>query len=405
METDFTCEPSPTNATGSACYYVGQVQVQKVYVKKVDGQNQVQVLLDLSPSNLTFWNSVDFLSMIQVNSPVPITGYTVTHNPDGTVAITVDYAQDLQGQSIDIQVNPAASGIPALSRALPSTSSVSIVPDDNKAALFYDDSTYKMADILSKVCTAIAAAAALVCVLGLISGKMIGVDMMAVVQISFFSLVTLSQLNPCFAALSSLRLVNGYNSLNKSNYLQDPMTPISPKGIFLFSRFTENFNFTLAVVAIPLLVALVSFILSKTALKENEKVLTVAKRAVGEYTLMGLLLGGYMIAVSSGLEAMYGSKRNNDLIGKVSLAECALLLALFVGYFVFLLLKPDFFGEFTDEFKRDCISPKYYNFVLVERLLVGAGLVMLLTVKPEAALPITPFLLTIIFVAVKSPHR
>ena len=126
-----------------------------------------------------------------------------------------------------------------------------------------------MAKIISMVSTGISAVAAVFCVLGLISGKMIGVEMMAVVQISFISLITLSQVNPCFAALSSLKLVNGYNSLNQSNYLEDPLTPTSPKGIFLYSRFTENFNFTLAIVLIPLLVALVCFILSKTALKEN----------------------------------------------------------------------------------------------------------------------------------------
>lgn len=100
---------------------------------------------------------------------------------------------------------------------------------------------------------------------------MVGVEMMAVVQISFFSLMTLSQLNPCFAALSSLKLVNGYNSLSK-NRLEDPLNPIQPKGIFLFSRFVENFNFTTAIILIPLIIALITFILSKTACKENKRV-------------------------------------------------------------------------------------------------------------------------------------
>jgi hypothetical protein len=59
--------------------------------------------------------------------------------------------------------------------------------------------------------------------------------MMAVIQISFFSLITLSQVNPCFAALSNLRFINGYNL--KSNHLQDPLTPAEPKGLFLLSRF------------------------------------------------------------------------------------------------------------------------------------------------------------------------
>ena len=124
--------------------------------------------------------------------------------------------------------------------------------------------------------------------------------MMAVIQISFFSLATLSNLNPCFAALSSLKFVNGYNSLG-GNHLEDQITTTQPKGIFLFSRFTENFNFTVAIVLIPLITALVAFILHKTAFKDSQKTLNVAKKAVGEYTLMGLLLGGYIIAVSFAL--------------------------------------------------------------------------------------------------------
>lgn len=151
--------------------------------------------------------------------------------------------------------------------------------------------------------------------------------------------------------------------------------------------------------------ALVSFILSKTALKDNEKVVNVAKKAVGEYTLMGILLGGYMIAVCSGLEILYGAKKSSDLIGKISIVECALLLALVAGYFGVPAAATDFFGEFVDEFKKDRLSSKYYNFVLLERVINGCGLVLLLSVSMGAVLPMAMFLLTAGFVAVKSPHR
>lgn len=404
VEKDFTCEPDSVQTAGSACYYVGDVTVKEVYINKVDGQNKVEILLDLSPSDLSIWDNVNFMDMIQVQSPVPISGYTVTRNPDGTVNITIEYAADIQNQPIDIRIDPSKANIPALSRAAPTTTNLIVTPDDNEGAYFYDNSTYKMAGIISTLCTAISAMAGLFFLVGLISGKMVGVEMMAVVQISFFSLVTLSQLNPCFAALSSLKLVNGYNSLNH-NHLADQLTPTNPKGIFLFSRFTENFNFTAAIILVPLLVALVAFILSKTALKENERVVRVAKKAVGEYTLMGILFGGYLIAVSFALQVMYGMKNNSDFIGKVSLAECAVLLVMMVGYFAFLLLKPEFFGEFTEEFKKDRVSSKFYNFMLVERILVGSCLVFLLTANIGAVVPLSVFLLTGIFVAVRKPYR
>jgi hypothetical protein len=44
---------------------------------------------------------------------------------------------------------------------------------------------------------------------------------------------------------------------------------------------------------------------------------------------------------------MYGRNKTSDMIGLASLIECAVLLLMLIGYFIFLLLKPEFFGEFT----------------------------------------------------------
>ena len=80
-------------------------------------------------------------------------------------------------------------------------------------------------------------------------------------------------MNPCFEALTSLWLVNGYNDISPKEILQDSLTPEQPKGVYLFSLFLENYNLTLVLVLIPLTVALVAFILSKTVLKSKEKTL------------------------------------------------------------------------------------------------------------------------------------
>jgi hypothetical protein len=69
---------------------------------------------------------------------------------------------------------------------------------------------------------------------------------------------------------------------------------------------------------IPLLVSAVIFILLKTFFKDNQKVSTIAQRALGEYTFMVLMLFAYVIAVSLGLEAMFGFKNVGDGVGKVS---------------------------------------------------------------------------------------
>lgn len=120
---------------------------------------------------------------------------------------------------------------------------------------------------------------------------------------------------------------------------------------------------------------------------------------------MGLLFGGYIISVSFALEIMYGVKNTTDMVGKISLIECSILLVMIIGYFVFLLLKPEYFGEYTESFKKDKLSSKYYNFMLIERVLLGACLVVMLPIAMEGAVPSGVFLLTGVFVIVKKPYQ
>ena len=138
----------------------------------------MQILFDLNPSNLSLLNSLDpqsFIDMIQMTSPVPVSGYTVINNNDGTFSVTIDYTEDIHGQNISIEIDPSKSGLGPLSRTSPSTFSLQVIPNDNEGAYFYDDSTYKTAALISTVCTAISALALVFCVIGLISGKMVGV--------------------------------------------------------------------------------------------------------------------------------------------------------------------------------------------------------------------------------------
>lgn len=88
--------------------------------------------------------------------------------------------------------------------------------------------------------TAIVALAGVLFIAGVIFGKMIAVETMAVVQITFFALLSLNQMNPSFAYLNSLKYANGYNSLftnSNDTHLEDGLTSTNAKGIFLFSRF------------------------------------------------------------------------------------------------------------------------------------------------------------------------
>lgn len=74
---------------GSACFFIGTVTVNKIYIDKLPGENKIEIKLGLSPNDMPVWDTVNFLDMIQIDSPVPIVGYTVNRNADGTVSIIV----------------------------------------------------------------------------------------------------------------------------------------------------------------------------------------------------------------------------------------------------------------------------------------------------------------------------
>jgi hypothetical protein len=69
--------------------------------------------------------------------------------------------------------------------------------------------------LISALTTALVALSFTLFALAVIAAKMVGVEMMAVLQIAYFALMPLSDINPCFSALTSLRYVNGYNQLNQ----------------------------------------------------------------------------------------------------------------------------------------------------------------------------------------------
>lgn len=130
--------------------------------------------------------------------------------------------------------------------------------------------------------------------------------MVAVVQISYLSLLTLTSLNPSFKALSNMWFVNGFSyfSLSK-DHLKDAFSPLQVKGLCLYSRFTENYNFTLLLIILPNLASLVCFILAKTLYKSNEKKQTrtikLARVFACESAFNGVMFSGYIIAVSFAL--------------------------------------------------------------------------------------------------------
>ena len=118
-------------------------------------------------------------------------------------------------------------------------------------------------------------------------------------------------MNPCFKALSNIWFVNGFNYFHlEKRYILDSSWPVEFKGIGLYARFIENYNFTVFIILFPHLFSLVFFILSKTLFKSNSykasRMLALAKRCACEAVFNGIMFSGYIIAVSLSLQLIYG---------------------------------------------------------------------------------------------------
>ena len=254
----------------SVCFYTGLVSMRVVYIEKVDDANQIEILLEVTPLNAKFWDSVDFASMVSLSNMTSFDSYAVRRNSDGTVSILINYHADIHNMNITVELDPTKSGKLALSRLSSSFRSFPVLPSDNEVAIYYDANSYGMSRMVSILAYIIAGLSLFFFLLGIFARKLVSIEMVAVVQISYLSLLTLPSLNPSFKALTNMWFVNGFSyfSLSK-NYLKDTFSPLQAKGVFLYSRFTENYNFTLLLILLPYLLSLISYILSKTLYRKN----------------------------------------------------------------------------------------------------------------------------------------
>lgn len=61
---------------------------------------------------MSFWDGVDFFSMITLMNKTDFENYTITKNIDGTVSLLINYASDIHGMEMTLVIDPAKSGKP-----------------------------------------------------------------------------------------------------------------------------------------------------------------------------------------------------------------------------------------------------------------------------------------------------
>jgi len=214
-------------------------------------------------------NNLDFESIIDING-VSIDITSVTYNPDdGTISVNIDYTADIQGQELTVNFDPGNTNDTAHIKQNATSLKLAVTPENNMLAIYYGPQEYNLADVTKYATMAIAGLFILLFLAAIVTGKIIGVEAMAVAQFAFISLMVIENQSPIFNAFKAGLLVCIYVPfLGEGDPSLNTESAHHVRGIDLYSKMSYNFSIDMIIIFVPILIGLVLLILSKTALKK-----------------------------------------------------------------------------------------------------------------------------------------
>ena len=357
---------------------------------KHSGENSGSMHFDPSPQGLPIYESVDWATVL--SSPDPNIQVTGARYDPASGEVVLDFSYDSTVSQPEIQVALNTSGSPALSSVASFAVAAAAKASNNAALVFYEDSEYGMAKIVIYLAIMLAVAALLLFLAGLFGGRLIGLECLALVQLSFLSLLSVEDLSATLSELQYLRLSFGYNSVAPYDYGQGLGRPFVAAQ--LSRPLVLNFNIMAGLILVPLIAALVFKIASAKAADQArmEAWLQRAKYAVGEYALYLFLAFSYLGYLSLFVQVKYLGSGMLDYLG---LALGGLFVGTGVLYAVVYARADSYFTEFREKFHAEGWGRRFYLFVMGERLLSPVFLAALSS-QPFGTAPVMALQATLI---------
>lgn len=153
-------------------------------------------------------------------------------------------------------------------------------------ALYYEDSICKSTSSLETVAAVVEYGSYGMMALSALPCKIVGLELIGVVQLAFFSLGSLDNVNIMMSPLMGMKGINGFaislgSDPQKSRLLQSqPLTPERIKSIGYNANFLRNCNVMLMLVIAVILVSLCLYILTYLIQKCAETLHKIAKRMI-----------------------------------------------------------------------------------------------------------------------------
>lgn len=181
---------------------------------------------------------------------------------------------------------------------------------------------------------------------GLLTNKVIGLDLLGAWQVAFFSLSNINKVPPLLSPLMNLTAINGFN------YAFDFGKGVVPERIAAINysaAFLANCNYMVSLIFIDILIGLLLRSIAKLLPSHCRKLRNYGRRIMKEFFIMLVSFNSINIGFSAGLEFVY----NRSAVGIFCSVICLLLPIAAIGI-LFTQAKANL-GEFIALFKnKDC---------------------------------------------------
>jgi cysteine-rich repeat protein len=332
VEANYSCEPSPV---ASLCSYNQPLSITLLSTQKLLTSNTLRFTLSIGPA-IPALNSLNFSSVFAIN--ISDANLSFSYDGHGTLVAEVTYGATIQGQNATLTFTPTASNTMFWATP-PSETEFGIDPANNVPAVYYSDAVYEQVKASDAIAKAVGYTAAVGFVAGLALGKFIGVEMIGVVQVAFIGLMVVDYLQPVLAPLSQIGFVNGINTMFEANKTQvSGGLPNRITALQYEPAMAYTLNYTLILVLLPLVVALVLRLAAALVKSKSQKLKDYSMTALCEYGFTATMFVMYHMAIGLSLQLMYF--KASGVLFPINIAACALTVSIVILMIVLYKVKP-----------------------------------------------------------------
>lgn len=339
--------------------------------------NVIKLEYNLIPQLKFYEKFPNFTNSIKISDPTLNIESAYFSSESKTLLVKLTYNETATGKVVSVSYTPTSS---PYSHALTSSSYDWPVRVGNGLSLtYYPDGVYGQAQIYDYVTLGIYIGSLFVYVLALFFRKMIGVEIIILIQTQVISLSMLNEIHPILGVLTKDKYAFGYNQFE---YLMNLKISTDSESVGLYSVigfskiFGENVNVMFFAICVFYFLAILIGLLSSCQQKSPAKKMKEAALILAREIAFGLLLFSLMNMVTSyALETFAGTiwEYEPEYSGTIKIGSIIVIAA---NYGVYGLYFKESVESYVFYEKRSRIAQLQPLFIATKAILIAAGIAL-----------------------------